>query len=525
MSTEITVRRSDVVVVGGGVAGLAAALAARGRRVTLLAKAPVATCSASSLAQGGVAVALGIDDSPERHAADTLAAGAGLCDLAVVAAITAEGPRRIRELLARGARLDRATDGSLALGREAAHACRRVVHARDATGAELVRALAAAVAAEERIVVEEGVFVVDLLVHRGRVVGVATVDAAGRRRLELAAAVVLATGGIGQAYLHTTNPLVATGDGLAMAARAGARLAGLELVQFHPTALDDGGNPAALLTEALRGEGATVVDESGRRFLVDLDPAAELAARDVVARAIWRHGEAGHRVFLDARAVAAAERFPTVWQLCAARGLDPAAAPLPIAPAAHYHMGGVVVDLDGRSSLPGLWACGEVASTGLHGANRLASNSLLEALVIGSRLGEALAGSRPQPLPPAALPTVCWPTRPPWLAADDAERAAADQLRRVMWQGVGLERSESGLARAESELAELAASPRSGELANLLTVARLVARAARLRTESRGAHFRTDFPFSDHHWRQDLRFDGLVPLAPRPLDLVRVAAG
>jgi L-aspartate oxidase len=336
--------------------------------------------------------------------------------------------------------------------------------------------------------------------------------------------VVLATGGIGQIFRHTTNPAEATGDGLAMAARAGARLAGLEFVQFHPTALDVGGNPMPLLTEALRGEGAQLVDERGDRFMRDVHPLGDLAPRDVVARAIWRHALDGHRVLLDATGLAEriAARFPTVLELCLERGLDPRRAPLPVAPAAHYHMGGVVVDRSGRTSIAGLWACGEVAHTGLHGANRLASNSLLEALVFGARVGEELAaaGTFPGAQPPE-LPLVRG-AGSPWL--DSAGAPLADRLRRVMWTDVGLERTAPGLRFALSELRrlELEAPAGPGELCNLLTVAALVARAAWARTESRGAHFRSDVPWQDPHWRQDLVFEGLEPVAPRP---VAVAAG
>ena len=518
------VRESDVVVLGSGVAGLATALHARGRRVTVLSKTEFAGGGSSVLAQGGVAVALGPNDSPKQHARDTLKVGGGLNDPRVVRLVTEEGPRRIRDLLRLGARLDRDPSGLLALGQEAAHSRRRVVHAAgDATGAELVRTLSAAVRGLSNVRFEDGVLALDLVVDRGRVIGLMTVDGSGELVLHLAPAVVLATGGIGQLYQHTTNPAEATADGLAMAARAGARLAGLEFVQFHPTALAVGENPLPLLTEALRGEGAVLVDETGSRFMEPIHPAAELAPRDIVARAIWRHQQDGHDTFLDATGLAGrlADRFPTVFDLCLQRGLDPRLQPMPVTPAAHYHMGGVAVDLDGQTSVDGLWACGEAAHTGLHGANRLASNSLLEALVFGSRIGERLADSAPERvvLRGGSLPTVprLHVARHPRLAAEAAEVAA--RLRTVMWNGVGLERTALGMRSAMWDIHRLSeqAPEGVGELANLLIAARLVARAAWARTESRGAHYRSDIPWQDHHWDQDLLFDGLEAIEPRPI--------
>jgi L-aspartate oxidase len=476
------------------------------------------------LAQGGVAAALGQDDSPAQHARDTLAVGCGLNDPRVVRLVTEEGPRRISELLRLGARLDRDSGGRLALGREAAHTRRRVAHAAgDATGAELVRALSDAVRRVPDVRFEDGVLALELVVDRGRVIGLMTVDGGGELVLHLAPDVVLATGGVGQVYRYTTNPAEATADGLAMAARAGARLAGLEFVQFHPTALAVGGNPLPLLTEALRGEGAVLVDDTGSRFMERVHPAAELAPRDILARAIWRHRQAGHEVSLDATGLAdrLAGRFPTVLELCLERDLDPRRQPMPVAPAAHYHMGGVAVDPHGRTSIDGLWACGEVAHTGLHGANRLASNSLLEALVFGARIGERLAASGPGAWPGRGGPLPAVPglqvARTPWLAGDAA--AVADRVRTVMWDGVGLERTAAGMRTAMRELHLLSgqAPQGAGELANLLLAARLVARAAWARTESRGAHYRSDVPWQDHHWRQDLFFEGQEPVEPRPV--------
>ncbi|HYU36133.1 MAG TPA: L-aspartate oxidase [Thermoanaerobaculia bacterium] len=501
------VARSEVLVVGSGVAGLTAALGCAPRRVTLLTKCGLVSGS-SPWAQGGIAAAVGADDSPALHAADTLAAGAGLNDPEVVALLTGEGPRRLQTLLALGARFDRDGAGRLALGREAAHGRRRILHARDATGAEIVRALSAAVRQAAEIRIEEGAFAVDLVLDGPRVAGVLAVHADGGRVLHLAPAVVLATGGLGRLYLHTTNPPEATGDGLAMAARAGARLVDLELVQFHPTALAaEGADPMPLLTEALRGEGAVLLDGRGRRFMPDEHPDAELAPRDVVARAIWRRRVAGEEVVLDARAAvgdAFPERFPRVFEICRSRGLDPRTEPIPVAPAAHYHMGGIAVDPDGRTSLPGLWACGEVSATGVHGANRLASNSLLEALVFGARVAEDLR--RAIPAGPVAVRTMGL------RVAEGGESRCLEsaeliaQVRRLMWEKVGLVRDEAGLTSALKELdclAEEHLEP-AGEARNLLTVARLVTAAALVRHESRGGHFRSDVPETDPAWLRRL---------------------
>ncbi len=534
------VATSDVVVVGTGVAGLTAALGCAPRRVTLLTKARLGDGGASPWAQGGVAVAVGEDDAPALHAADTISAGAGLNVPEIVALLTREGPERIHELLALGARFDRDTAGRLALGREAAHSRRRILHARDATGAEMVRTLVEAVRRAPEIRVVEETFAVDLVVEDGRVVGLVAADAGGRRVLFQASAVVLATGGLGRLYLHTTNPPEATGDGLAMAARAGARLVDLEFVQFHPTALAAGADPMPLLTEALRGEGAVLVDGGGRRFMPAEHPDAELAPRDVVARAIWRRLVAGDAVVLDARAAIGdrfPERFPTVFALCRAHGLDPRREPLPVSPAAHYHMGGVAVDDHGQTSLPGLWACGEVASTGVHGANRLASNSLLEALVFGARVAADLRERRPtlRPAAPAAgrVPGVAPGLRPgrfrktPGIASE-APRPAQDlglvavklgagaartgdpvlvaAVRRLMWERVGLVRDARGLEAALAGLARLREEhPEvTGEARNLLDLARLVTEAALARRESRGGHYRADFPTPDPRWEHRL---------------------
>jgi L-aspartate oxidase len=508
----------DVVVVGGGVAGLSAALACPGRRIGLLSKQPVAAgdgapergavavgAGGSSVwAQGGIAAAMSGQDSPSLHAADTLTAAAGLAWEEAVKVLTTEGPARLAELLELGADFDRGADGELALGKEAAHSRRRILHANgDATGAEVVRALLAAVQRHPKIQLFGETTADDLWVEEGRVAGVMAHDPRGQRVLFRAPAVVLATGGLGALYRWTTNPPEVTGDGLALAARAGARLADLEMVQFHPTALAVDSDPLPLLTEALRGEGAILVDDSGERFLHDEHPDAELAPRDVVARAIHRRRAAGHEVFLDARTAvgeAFPERFPTVFALCQRHGLDPRTELLPVTPASHFHMGGIATDLAGRSSLSGLWACGEVACTGVHGANRLASNSLLEGLVFGARVGAdierslAEGGERPQGLP-----------LPPELGDLDSPpvRVAIGEIRRWLWQEVGLVRDEAGLRRVLDELDRLSwRLPEAGPLTNAVTVARLLTTAALLRRESRGGHYRTDYPEPDPQQRR-----------------------
>jgi L-aspartate oxidase len=545
---------ADFLVIGSGVAGLraAAALASAGRVVVLTKSDPQE--SNTGYAQGGIAAAVGPDDSPSLHAADTRRAGDGLCDDEAVDVLTGEGPRYVEELIAWGARFDRNADGTLALGREAAHAVRRVLHAGDATGREIARALWERVRAQAAIEVVSDATVIALLAEDGAVAGARFRDASGAEREVRARATLLATGGAGQLYRETTNPGVATGDGIALAYHAGARVADLEFVQFHPTALDVAGAPRFLISEALRGEGARLVNADGERFMQREHPDGDLAPRDVVARGIARERMRTGRAValtlahLDADYVRG--RFPTIAAACAQAGLDLARDPIPVGPAAHYMMGGVVTDVWGRTSLPGLFAAGEVACTGVHGANRLASNSLLEGLVFGARAGAAMiegvsasrqerAGASMRRLrPPAELGTN-WRTitafingggapPPPRTDADARPRSSMSSgshgrrrsspfpdtpvppahdhgaiiqpVRDLLWQSVGLFRTREGLEDAVRQLEAMAA--RGPVETNFLTVARLIARAALRRTESRGAHYREDFPSrDDERWR------------------------
>ncbi len=508
------VTTSEVLVVGAGVAGLSVALGLGPRKVTVVTRGRLGLGGSSPMAQGGIAAAVGADDSPSRHAADTLAVAGGLADPDVVRLLTSEAPRAIARLEELGARFDRQADSGYELSREAAHGRARVLHAGgDATGAELMRALVKAVAGAAEIQVFEQSDALELLVDQGRVVGVIVGHCNGRIALHLARAVVLASGGLGRLFSHTTNAAESTGSGLAMAARAGAQLADLEFVQFHPTALAVGADPMPLLTEALRGAGAELVDGRGRSFMRSVHPAGDLAPRDVVARAIWRRRRAGDEVFLDGRQAvgdAFPTRFPTVYRLCRDHGLDPRSQPIPVAPAAHYHMGGVWVDMEGRSSLPGLWACGEVACTGAHGANRLASNSLLEALVFGARVKDDLQAELGKTLPAKVMLVSAGrgAGNVPGAAkrATASAAAAIDRIRRTMWNRVGLVRDEEGLRQALERLETLTKrhDPMDCEVQNQLVLARLLATAARCRRESRGSHYRQDYPQASTSWQKHL---------------------
>ena len=476
-----------VLIIGAGLAGLSAALAAGPRPALVLSAARLGEGCSSSWAQGGMAAALSEGDAPALHAADTLAAGAGLCDATAVDVLTREGPEAVRRLAALGAPFDRRADGGFVQSLEAAHGRARVARVGgDGAGRAIMEAVVATVRATPGIEVWEGVRARRLLTDAaGRVRGALVEDASGALTEIIAAATVLATGGLGGLYAVTTTPRALLGEGMALAALAGAEIVDAEFVQFHPTGMDLGLDPAPLATEALRGEGAKLVNADGTPFMARYHPAAELAPRDVVARAIAAERQAGRGAFLDAReAVGEAfpHEFPAVFAAAMAAGLDPRRRPIPVAPAVHYHMGGVATDLEGRTSLPGLFAAGECASTGAHGANRLASNSLLEAAVFGTRAGRAAA--RVVDSGSALLPST---------PAPDLPVAALQTLRAAMSRDAGVVRDASGLRRLLAEIASLedvhgAALP--------LVAARLVAEGSLARRESRGAHHRLDCPAS-----------------------------
>ncbi|MEU9503515.1 L-aspartate oxidase [Streptomyces sp. NPDC048196] len=535
---------ADVVVVGSGVAGLTAALrcAAAGRRTVVVTKARLDDGS-TRWAQGGIAAALGDGDTPEQHLDDTLVAGAGLCDEAAVRTLVTEGPDAVHRLIAAGARFDTTPDGDeIALTREGGHHRRRIAHAGgDATGAEISRALVEAVRAAGLRTIENAL-VLDLLTDgAGRTSGV-TLHVMGEGQHDgvgavHAPAVVLATGGMGQVFSATTNPPVSTGDGVALALRAGAEVSDLEFVQFHPTVLylgPDAEGQQPLISEAVRGEGAHLVDAGGTRFMVGQHELAELAPRDIVAKAILRRTlEQGvEHMYLDGRHFGALmweSRFPTILAACRSHGIDPVTEPIPVAPAAHYASGGVRTDLHGRTTVPGLYACGEVACTGVHGANRLASNSLLEGLVFAERIAADIAGGGPAPRPaddpaPVADGAPAAPRTTLPLLAPETRTA----VQRIMTAGAGVLRSAESLARAAAELDRIhreateAAAAEAGapeaaqkapepgveawEATNLLCVARVLVAAARRREETRGCHWREDHPDRDDaSWRRHFR--------------------
>jgi L-aspartate oxidase len=491
---DLTCLTGDAVIVGGGLAGLFCALRLAPRPVTVISAAPLGQGASTAWAQGGIAAAVAEGDSAEAHAADTVAVGAGLVDEAVALGLAREAGARIHDLLHYGVPFDRDLQGKLAVAREAAHSARRIVHVRgDMAGKAIMSALIQAVRRTPSIRVIEGYVAEALLTMDDTVAGLQlrrVGDTIAKPLTVASRAVVLATGGIGHLYAVTTNPAEARGLGLAIAARAGAVIADPEFMQFHPTAIMVGRDPAPLATEALRGEGATLINDSGERFMLARHPLAELAPRDIVARGVFAEIAARRGAFLDAREALGghfAKQFPTVHASCMAAGIDPAKQPIPVAPAAHYHMGGIAVDAHGRASLKGLWAGGEVSSTGAHGANRLASNSLLEALVYAARIAEDIGGS------PIAAPArlQAAPITPRNCAMPPLTEAS---LRDMMTSHVGVIRDSERLAEAVRSFAAIERDTGNIALRNMATTALLVAASAWTRRESRGAHYRSDYP-------------------------------
>ncbi|MEM7069916.1 MAG: L-aspartate oxidase [Pseudomonadota bacterium] len=493
----------DVIIIGGGLAGLFCALKMAPRSVTVLAAAPIGKGASSAWAQAGIAASVMPGDTVDKHIADTLMAGAGIVDEAIARMMASEASERIHDLLEFGVPFNRDLEGKLVASREAAHSESRVVGVQgDRAGRAIMEALVATVKATPSIRLMEGYIAEELVVEKHKITGLFARPETGNsphRLLLPANVVIMASGGVGHLYEVTTNPPQARGGGCGMAANAGAIIADAEFVQFHPTAINVGKDPAPLATEALRGEGCTLINDAGERFMLDVHELAELAPRDVVAKAIFDEVSAGRGAWLDAREAVGShmeKEFPTVFGYCKEAGIDPAKDLIPVIPAAHYHMGGIFTDADGRTSVDGLYACGEVTSTGAHGANRLASNSLLEAVVFASRIAENVLEHHTDSKVSQIL------ERPPGEETVDTDEANLAQLRSIMSKHVGVSRTGAGLKQAIVEIAELEANNSSARFANALTTAKLMAVSAFLRKESRGGHRRSDFPIAREEWQK-----------------------
>ena len=492
-------KQNEIVIVGAGLAGLFVALKLSPTPVTIVTAAPLGKGASSSWAQGGIAAAIEKGDTAFAHAMDTIEAGAGIVNAHIAHILTSQAAARVEDLLSYGTPFDRNLQGDLLLSREAAHSARRVVRVKgDKAGWAIMKALICAVRAEPNIQVIEGYTAKKLEQKNKTIKGVHCWSSKGQHLFLPVHNVVLATGGIGALYKITTNPKQANGEALAMAAKAGAVLADTEFVQFHPTAINADTDPAPLATEALRGDGATLINKSGERFMEKLHAEAELAPRDIVARAVFRENVEGREAFLDCREAIGPEfktLFPSVYKKCQDAGIDPVREPIPVAPAAHFHMGGIHTDAFGRTTLNGLWACGEVASTGAHGANRLASNSLLEAVVFPARVADDLAKHRVN----------AGTNKPDQIDISSSDQKIATVLGRVhrtdikemrdlMDRHVGIERNAKGLQQALERLTQLANKHQDHlTMSNMLTTARIITISALLREESRGGHYRTDF--------------------------------
>lgn len=508
--TDNVLNADGALIVGAGLAGLFCALKLAPRPVTVISPVPLGNGASSAWAQGGVAAAVGPGDTSHAHAVDTEIAGAGIVDEDEAESVTAEAAARIEDLARWGTPFDRDELGHYVLSKEAAHSRNRVVRVEgDRAGYAIMQAIIAEVRKTPSIRIVEGLTVVDLARADGRIIGVYARKLGDRYAepvLIRARATVLAAGGLGGLYAVTTNPSGVRGHAMGMAARAGALIADPEFVQFHPTAIATGADPAPLATEALRGEGAILVNDLGERFMLDVHPDAELAPRDIVARANYRQIKAGRKVFLDTRKAIGARiltAFPTVAKYCTDFGVDPVTQLIPVTPAAHYHMGGVKVEANGRSSLPGLWAAGECSSTGLHGANRLASNSLLEAVVYGARIAADISGLEPLRNPLAPFPGIGWdPVEGEKVEERLRNHISVKELRRTMTDLVGVERNATDLRTALRRIAEIEATAQgvTRSFLNMTTSATLVAAGALQREESRGGHFRTDFPEPRAEW-------------------------